>query len=83
MPAYKVGVSPPGGDPPDPPGLWVVARSEDEARDEAARLCHVPPKDIELQQGWGGWGGVQNPHFTPLSSPHEAPNSCFPPQIPS
>ena len=53
VPAYKVGLSPPGSDPPDE-GLWVVARSEDEARDEAARLCCAPPGDVELQQGGGG-----------------------------
>ena len=76
VPAYKVGLSPPGSDPPDA-GLWVVARSEDEARDEAARLCCAPPGDVELQQGGGG--GVQNPRFILPTSPREAPHSCFPP----
>lgn len=77
VPAYKVGVSPPGGDPPDPPGLWVVARSEDEARDEAARLCRVPPKDIELQQDpdvLDTWFSSALFPFAALGWPEETPD---------
>ncbi|XP_031465980.1 valine--tRNA ligase, mitochondrial-like isoform X2 [Phasianus colchicus] len=76
VPAYKVGVSPPGSDPPDR-GLWVVARSEDEARDEAARLCHAPPRDIELQQDpdvLDTWFSSALFPFAALGWPEETPD---------
>uniref|UniRef100_A0A8B9M9M8 Valine--tRNA ligase, mitochondrial n=1 Tax=Accipiter nisus TaxID=211598 RepID=A0A8B9M9M8_9AVES len=49
VPAYRVGVPSAGSPPEHPEGLWVVGRSEAEARAAAARTLCCPPDELELQ----------------------------------
>uniref|UniRef100_A0A672TZ98 Valine--tRNA ligase, mitochondrial n=1 Tax=Strigops habroptila TaxID=2489341 RepID=A0A672TZ98_STRHB len=73
VPAFRV-----QGPPPAPPeGLWVVGRSEAEARAAAARLLRCPPEGLRLQQDpdvLDTWFSSALFPFAALGWPQETPD---------
>ncbi|XP_053907930.1 valine--tRNA ligase, mitochondrial, partial [Cuculus canorus] len=75
IPAYKVGVPPPGS--PQTEELWVVGRDEDEARKEAAEILGCPPQEIQLHQDpdvLDTWFSSSLFPFAALGWPQETPD---------
>ncbi|KAM9591800.1 valine--tRNA ligase, mitochondrial isoform 2-T2 [Morphnus guianensis] len=77
VPAYRVGVSSAGSPPEHPEGLWVVGRSEAEARAAAARTLRCPPGELQLQQDpdvLDTWFSSALFPFAALGWPEETPD---------
>uniref|UniRef100_A0A8D0F2H2 valine--tRNA ligase n=2 Tax=Strigidae TaxID=30459 RepID=A0A8D0F2H2_STROC len=78
VPAYRVGVPPTVGSPPEhPENFWVVGRSEAEARAAAARTLRCPPEALELQQDpdvLDTWFSSALFPFAALGWPEETPD---------
>ncbi|XP_074786583.1 valine--tRNA ligase, mitochondrial isoform X2 [Athene noctua] len=78
VPAYRVGVPPAAGSPPEhPENFWVVGRSEAEARAAAARTLRCPPEALELQQDpdvLDTWFSSALFPFAALGWPEETPD---------
>ncbi|XP_069630097.1 valine--tRNA ligase, mitochondrial isoform X2 [Haliaeetus albicilla] len=77
VPAYRVGVPLAGSPPEHPDGLWVVGRSEAEARASAARTLRCPPEELQLQQDpdvLDTWFSSALFPFAALGWPEETPD---------
>uniref|UniRef100_A0A663EWG3 valine--tRNA ligase n=1 Tax=Aquila chrysaetos chrysaetos TaxID=223781 RepID=A0A663EWG3_AQUCH len=77
VPAYRVGVPSAGSPPEHPEGLWVVGRSEAEARAAAARTLRCPPDELQLQQDpdvLDTWFSSALFPFAALGWPEETPD---------